>query len=145
MMLTPGPRWEDVELGQPIEGPSTRLGWTDIALQVSGSQDWNHVHHDPDFARDSGHESVFFNTGWTSAMLARVVTDWIGPVGWLQRLEFRMRQMNVPGDVVTARAEPTGKRLDDFGRRLVELKVWLENDRVGVTTVGTAVVRLDIS
>jgi acyl dehydratase len=132
-----------MRIGQVIEGHQTCLGWTDIARQVSGSQDWNYVHHDPDYARDSGHESVFFNTGWTSAMLARVVTDWMGPYGWLQRLEFQMRQMNIPGDTVTARAEPTAKRLDDLGRRLVELKVWLENDRVGVTTTGTAVVRLE--
>jgi acyl dehydratase len=143
MTLAGSRHWEDVGIGQVIEGHQTCLGWTDIARQVSGSQDWNSVHHDPDYARDSGHESVFFNTGWTSAMLARVVTDWMGPYGWLQRLEFQMRQMNIPGDTVTARAEPTAKRLDDLGRRLVELKVWLENDRVGVTTIGTAVVRLE--
>jgi acyl dehydratase len=132
--------WADAKVGALIEGPSMTLDWTAMALQVSGSQDLNQVHHDPDYARASGHQSVFFNTGWTAAMLARVVTDWVGPQGWLRRLEFQMRRMNTLGDTVTAKAKVRRTSVDDDGCPVTDLDVWLESKRHGVTTTGTAVV-----
>jgi acyl dehydratase len=136
--------WDDVEVGDDIDGFSMDLGWTALALQVSGSQDWNAVHHDLDYARESGHTGPFYNTGWTSAMLGRAVTDWIGVRGWVCRLEFEMRKMNRQGDTVRARGRVVGKRFAD-ARHLVDLDVWLENDREGTTTTGTAVVALPVS
>jgi acyl dehydratase len=135
-----------VNVGDEIAGESRRLGWTDIALQTSGSQDWNLVHHDPDFARDSGHDTTFFNTGWTAATLSRLVTDWAGPAGWLSRLEVRMGRMNCPGDTIVARGRIAGVAPPDSdGTRVVTLDVWIENDRQGTTTTGNAVVRLAAS
>jgi acyl dehydratase len=117
------------------------LDWTTMVLQVSGSQDWNTVHHDVDFARDSGHSGPFYNTGWTSAMLARVLTDWMGLDGWVCKLAFQMRKMNSHGDRVRGRGRVVAKRVDGL-RHLVDLEVWLENDRDGITTPGSAVVAL---
>jgi acyl dehydratase len=128
-------------VGASIDGFSMKLDWTSLVLQVSGSQDWNLVHHDADFARESGHAEPFYNTAWTAAMLGRVVTDWIGPRGWLSSLEFQMRKMNARGVTVTGGGTVTGKRIE-ADRHLVDLDVWLENDREGVTTVAKAVVTL---
>jgi acyl dehydratase len=136
------PEWADAEVGQPLEGVELTIDWTTVALQVSGSQDWNRVHHDPDFAQASGHPSVFLNTGWTSAMLFKVASDWIGSSGWVQRFEFRMRQMNAFGDTVSSGGQVRDKRIDPEGRPVVELDLWLENDRVGRTTVASATVVL---
>lgn len=133
--------WSDVEVGTPIEGFSMKLDWTSLVLQVSGSQDWNLIHHDADFALSSGHTEPFYNTAWTAAMLGRVVTDWMGPRGWLCSLEFQMRKMNVRGVTVTGSGKVTAKRIAG-DRHLVDLDVWLENDREGVTTVAKAVVSL---
>jgi acyl dehydratase len=136
--------WDDVDVGDDIEGPTLTLDWTTMVLQVSGSQDWSTVHHDPDFARESGHPEPFYNTGWTAALLARTITDWMGPSGWLCRLEFQMRQMNVRGDTVRGRGRILEKHLGPDGGHLVELDVWLENDRLGVTTPAKAVVNLPV-
>lgn len=132
--------WEDVEIGQEIPVVEMHLNWTTMVEQVHGSQDWNFVHHDPDFAQESGHSGIFYNTGWTSALLCRALTDWIGVDGWLRNLDFQMRRMNMNGDTVRARARVTGKHQGENG--VVELEVWLENDREGVTTPGNAVVYL---
>jgi hypothetical protein len=56
-----------------------------------------------------------------------------------------MRHMNVPGDTVAGWAKPIAKRVDENGSCLVDLEVWLENDRLGVTTTGAAVVQLGVS
>jgi hypothetical protein len=49
--------------------------------------------------------------------------------------------MNARGVTVTGGGTVTGKRIE-AGRHLVDLDVWLENDREGVTTVAKAVVTL---
>jgi acyl dehydratase len=133
------PKWADAKVGQRLEGVEVTIDWTIVALQVSGSQDWNRVHHDPDFALESGHPSIFLNTGWTSALVFRVASDWIGVSGWIERFELRMRQMNVFGDNVRSGGQVRDKRIDSEGRRVVDLDLWLENDRVGRTTVASAV------
>lgn len=135
--------WDDVTVGDQVEGYSMTLTWTSLALQVSGSQDWSAVHHDPEFATDSGHARPFFNTGWTAAALGRVLSDWAGNSGWLCSLEFRMRKMNVLGDTMHARGVVTGKRVDG-DRQLVDLDVWLENEREGKTTPATATMMLPL-
>lgn len=134
--------WADAEVGQLLAGDHVTVDWNTVVMQVSGSQDWNRVHHDPDFARESGHPSVFLNTGWTSAMLYKVASDWIGSSGWVQHFDFRMRQMNAFGDAVTSGGQVREKRIDPEGRPVVELDLWLDNDRVGRTTVASATVVL---
>ena len=50
--------------------------------------------------------------------------------------------MNIPEDQVHARGKVTAKSDLDDAHGVVELEVWLENDRLGVTTPGWATVRL---
>lgn len=135
-----GPEWADVEVDQQLTGAELTVDWTTVALQVSGSQDWNRVHHDLGFALDSGHNSVFLNTGWTSAMLFKVASDWIGDSGWIERFALRMRQMNSFGDRVRSGGQVCRKQFDSEGRPVVYLDLWLENDRVGKTTLASATV-----
>jgi acyl dehydratase len=134
------PAWADATVGQLLEGAEVTVDWNTVVLQVSGSQDWNRVHHDPDYAHESGHPSIFLNTGWTSAHLFKVASDWIGASGWIERFEFRMRQMNAFGDTVCSGGQVRDKRIDEAGRRMVDLDLWLENGRVGRTTTASAVV-----
>lgn len=132
---------EDVRVGDQLPGFELELDWTKMAEQVSGSQDFYPVHHDPGFAAEAGHESIFYNTGFTQAALCRVITDWTGPEGWLRKFRFEMRRMLVPDDIVQARGKVIDKRVDGGGGEL-DLEVWLETERSGVTTPGWATVRL---
>jgi acyl dehydratase len=133
--------WEDVSVGEELPGFSVALDATAMVLQVSGSQDWNRVHHDTAFAQESGMPGIFYNTGWTTGMLGRLLTDWAGRSGWVEKLSFQMRGMNSSGAVVRAHAKVTGKRQEN-SKALVELDIFLQNDQVGVTTPGKATVRL---
>ncbi len=133
--------WEDVQVGQDIPGYDLPLTETQVVLQVSGSQDWYAVHHDRDYAHNAGHSDIFMNTRFTRGCLNRLLTDWIGPKGWLKRLRIEMRRMNRPGDVMKMRGKVVGKEIKD-GEHLVELEVWIENDSEGVTTPSQATVIL---
>lgn len=135
--------WDSVAVGDEVPGFTKKLSPTEMVLQVSGSQDWNLVHHDSDFAKQSGMDGIFYNTGWTTGMLGRLLTDWAGRSGWVEALSFQMRGMNTSGATVRAYARVTGKRRED-GRALVDLDIFLESDKAGVTTPGKATVRLPV-
>ena len=113
-MTTMPPRtqryWEDVKEGDELHGFSMKLGWTTMAKHVSGSQDFYEVHHDPDYAREADHTGIFYNTGFTSGYLSRLLTDWVGPEGWVKKLEYQMRRMNMNGDTIQVLGRVLGKR-----------------------------------
>lgn len=133
--------WEDVEVGEEIEGFTLDITLRRAFLQVSGSQDWYPAHFDPAFARRAGHEDTFMNTGFLQAALVRLVTDWMGDNGFLKRLRFEMRRQQRPGDTMACRGRVTRKFTEE-GVGGVDLDVWLENQREGITTPGWAVVML---
>jgi len=133
--------WDDVTEGEEIPGFEMFLSETKMVEQVSGSQDFYPVHHDREFARAGGHPDVFFNTGFTRAALGRLLGDYVGTEGWIRTLEYSMRKMNRPGVTLKVRGTVTRKYLGgDAG--LVDLDVWLENEKEGVTTPGRATVML---
>lgn len=133
--------WDDVEPGHELADIRLTLDWTAMVLQVSGSQDWNPIHHDFDFASDSGMPTIFYNTGWTTGLLGRLLTDWAGPRGWVEAISFQMRGMNAQGTEARAYGIVSGKRLDG-DRALVDLDIFIENSQAGITTPGKATVRL---
>ncbi len=133
--------WEDVEVGAELAGFEIEINPRRAYLQISGSQDWYPVHHDPPFARKAGHEDIFMNTGFIQAALVRVITDWMGDDGFLRKLYFEMRRQQRPGDTMVCKGKVTDRYRKD-GEGLVELEVWAENTREGVTTPGRALVAL---
>ena len=64
--------WEDLKEGDEIPGFVLPITETQIALQVSGSQDFYQVHHDREFARSGGHPDIFVNTGFMRACFSRI-------------------------------------------------------------------------
>ena len=133
--------WEDVEIGQEIPGFSLKIDWTRIASQVSGSQDFYPVHHDPDFARAGGHTEMFVNTNFMQSCFSRLLTDWIGDEGWLYKLRMEMRRMNRLGDTMVLKGKVAEKYVKD-AEHYVDLEVWAENEREGITTPTKATVTL---
>ena len=64
-----------------------------------------------------------------------------GRQGFLKTLRFEMRRQQRPGDTMVCKGRVSGKYERD-GKGWVELEVWAENEREGVTTPGTATVVL---
>jgi acyl dehydratase len=133
--------FEDVNVGDELEGFSYELTWTEMVKQVSGSQDFYAVHHDPEFARSGGHKDIFYNTGWTRANLYRLLSDYAGADGWVRKLHFEMRKMHRPGNKITVRGRVTDKQQTTEGNE-VHIELWMENDQEGVATPATGIVLL---
>ena len=133
--------WEDVEEGEALAGFDLPLTMTRMVQQVSGTQDFYSVHHDREFARSRGHPDIFVNTAFTRAALCRLLTDWVGPEGFVKRLGFQMRRYHLLGDTMQVRGKVVRKHRQD-GVGAVDLEVWAENAREGIATPGTATVHL---
>jgi hypothetical protein len=141
-IIAPQRYWEDVSEGDTVPGFSHKINWTRICMQVSGSQDFYPVHHDPQFARDAGHEEMFINTGWYQANFGRIATSFAGDEGWVRKFRMEMRRMNQLGDVSTWGGKVSRKYVSDEGDHCVDLDLFVENDRHGVTTPAQATVIL---
>jgi len=115
--------WNDINIGDEIPGFSLELDETRVCLQVSGSQDWYAVHHDKGFANNSGMPERFFNTGFLTAAIGRLLTSWIGLEGWIRALTVEMRRMNLAGQVMTVSGKVTNKYVDG-NEHFVEADVW---------------------
>ena len=135
--------FEDVAAGDELPPVELVINAKRLHLQTSGSQDWYPVHFDAAFARKSGHEDVFVNTGFLQAALVRLITDWMGDAGFLRRLKFEMRRQHRFGDVMVCRGRVVSKEERD-GQARVDLDVWAENEREGIATPGEATVILPL-
>ena len=131
--------FEDVNIGDELPGFDVVLDAQRMVKQVSGSQDFYPVHHDTAFAQAGGHRDIFYNTGFMRANLARLLTDFVGDDGWVRKLRFEMRRMNMNGDTMHIRGKVAGKRPES---NEIDIELWAENDREGVTTPASATVTL---
>jgi acyl dehydratase len=133
--------WEDVKDGETLPGFALELTMSRMVQQVSGTQDFYPVHHDRDFARSGGHPDIFVNTAFTRGALCRLLTDWVGPTGFVKRLGFQMRRYHLLGDTMHVRGKVV-KKYREAGAGAVDLEIWAENAREGIATPGTATVHL---
>ena len=135
--------WDDINEGDEVPGYSLPIDWTRIVKQVSGSQDFYQVHHDPAFARDSGHPEIFINTGFYQSCFNHLLQDYAGDEGWLRKFKMDMRAPNYLGDTITLKGKVARKYRTEAGEHAVDLEVWVENER-GVTTPASATVFLPV-
>ena len=53
-------------------------------------ENWQHLHYDRDHVRQHNGLKTFIASGaYRQALLMRMLTDWIGPRGWLQKISIR--------------------------------------------------------
>jgi len=83
--------WDDVAVGDAIPGFDLPLDWSRMAMQVSGSQDFYPVHHDPDFAR-----------AYLTSLpdVARIAGFYMGPDGYTWGREFVSTEPDAPRQLV---------------------------------------------
>jgi len=102
-------------------------------------ENFHRIHYDQAFA--TGHDklpNVLINGSWKQHILVQLAKDGLGPTGWLWRLKFRYKKMDVAGDALRALAQVVNKRaIGELG--FVTLKVSLLNQGGDVSTAGHAI------
>jgi acyl dehydratase len=132
--------FEDIAVGhrfpELIKGPMTT---SHIMRWSAAMENWHRIHYDWRFA--TGHDGlpdVLVNGSWKQHVLAQLVKDSLGAGGWLWKLKFRYRAMDVAGDTLFTRATITRTEAID-GLGFVEMTVEMRNQRDIVSTTGAAI------
>ena len=118
--------FEDVGVGDSIPareyGPLTIV---DTVRWAGLQENWQHLHYDRDNVREHNGLKTFIASGaYRQALLMRMLTDWIGPGGWLRKISIRHTYSTFEGDMMRFSAQIAEKSTDpaDF---------WITCDLVG--------------
>jgi acyl dehydratase len=126
--------FEDIAVGHVFEplakGP---MSTAHIMRWSAAIENWHRIHYDWRFAtQHDGLPDVLVNGSWKQHVLV------LGPAGWLWKLRFRYRAMDVAGDTIFASAEVTDKA-EAGGFGLLTIRLALRNQRDITSTTGWAI------
>jgi len=106
--------FEDVRIGDAIppcqHGPLTIVDTVRWAGLQENSQ---HLHFDRDHVRQHNGLKTFIASGaYRQTLLMRLLTDWIGPLGWLRKITVRHTHSTFEGDLMRFSAQVIEKSPD---------------------------------
>jgi len=135
--------FEDVAVGHDAAlvrfGPFTTahlMRWS------AAMENWHKIHYDLPFA--TGHDKLpglLVNGSLKQQLIAQMLKDWAGPAGWLWKVCFQFRAMNLAGEQLEIWARVTEtSRTPAFG--LVLMEIGIRNEAGLESTPGSATVAL---
>jgi acyl dehydratase len=110
-----------------------------LVMEAAVNRDLSSIHHDAAAARDLGAPDMFAGVLLLQAIYEAAARQWLGPAGQIERIGFRMRAFNCPGDMLSCRASVRDTKDEGKSARTV-LTAWTESQR-GITTHGEMTVR----
>ena len=132
--------FDDVEIGSQLGAIDKGVMTTTHIMRWSAAiENFHRIHYDHPFA--TGHDKlpgVLINGSWKQHVLVQMLKDSLGRDGWLWRLNFRYKKMDIAGDTVRGTAEVIGKQIVD-GLGFIILHVKLVDQNGAVSTGGTAI------
>ena len=135
--------FEDVAVGDELprlaKGPLTTVH---LMRWSAAMENWHKIHYDKPFAVEHDKlPGLLINGSFKQNFLVQLLKDWIGPTGWVWKVSFQFRAMNIVGETLWVWARVTGKReTPEFG--LVELDLGLVNEAGTESTPAKATVAL---
>jgi acyl dehydratase len=133
--------WEDVTEGMDIV-PLVKEPTTQQLVKYAGaSGDYYQIHYDMEFAQGNELDGVILHGALKNAFLGQLMTQWMGPEGFLKKLSCQYRGMDFPGQTITGKGMVT-RKYQEQGQNLVDCEIWLENPEGRKTTPGGATVAL---
>ena len=113
--------FEEVSVGDLI--PAREFGPLTIVDTVrwAGLQEnWQHLHYDRDHVRQHNGLQTFIASGaYRQALLMSMLTDWIGPRGWLQKISVRHTYSTFEGDMMRFSAKLAEKSVDSLQHSVI--------------------------
>ena len=132
--------WKAGDILDPI---SLELTLRRAVQAVSGTRDYYPFHHDEQFAKENGAETIFFNTMFLQGFVGRAAAEWFGNDAFLRRLEIAMRSSNYVDRTLTAEGTVASTR-ESNGCTLVDADVTLATED-GPTTDVKLTIQLPVS
>src|SRR6476620_2694388 len=105
---------DDVAVGDAIPPREFRpLTIVDTVRWAGLQENWQHLHYDRDHVRQHNGLRTFIASGaYRQALLIRMLTDWIGPRGWLRKINVRHTHSTFEGDMMRFSGQVVEKSSD---------------------------------
>lgn len=139
-----GPVFEDLSVGQVIttlsKGPLTTahlMRWS------AAMENWHKIHYDLPFA--TGHDKLpglLINGSLKQQFILELLKDWAGETGWVWKVKFQFRAMNLVGETLSIWARASGMRAIEGRYGLVDLELGILNGAGQESTPGAATIAL---
>ncbi len=133
--------FEDVQEGDELPTLVKRCSRRQLVLWAAASGDFYEIHYHDAYAAEAGLPGVVVHGALKHAFLGQLLDEWVGQRGRVVRSGCSYRGLDFPERELRCRGVVRGKRREGADG-LVELEIWLENDRGERTTPGSAVVAL---
>lgn len=135
--------YEQVSVGDALEplvkGPLTiahLMRWS------AAMENWHKIHYDRQFAIEHDRlPGILVNGTLKQQFVMQMLREWAGHEGWVWKVGFQFRAMNMEGETLTVWGRVTGKReTRRFG--LIDVELGIVNGANKESTPGTAVIAL---
>lgn len=111
------------------------------AMWAAASGDFDPIHYDKDFALAQKLPDIIVNGRFKLALLAQLMTNFMGPHGRLRKISARHQGMDIVGRNLTAKGTVT-KKYSQGEEHLVDCDIWVENPEGEKTSLGSATITL---
>lgn len=135
--------FEDVHVGDDlptvVKGP---MSPAHIMRWSAAMENWHRIHYDYPFTTEHDHNpGLLVNGSWKQHVIAQLLDEWAGLDGWVWKMSFQYREMNIQWETLTAWGRVTRTYVRD-GNGFVECEIGIRNDAGLESTPGTATVVL---
>ena len=135
--------FEDIEVGGSLgllrKGPLTSahlMRWS------AAMENWHKIHYDKPFAIEHDKlPGLLINGSLKQQFILQLLQDWAGPAGWVWKVSFQFRAMNLVGETLSIWGRVSAKR-DGPGYGLAEIELGISNDHGKESTPGKATLAL---
>ena len=133
--------YEDIAVGSElprlIKGPLTT---THLMRWSAAMENWHKIHYDKPFAIEHDKlPGLLANGSLKQQFMLQLLKDWVGPEGWVWKVNFQFRAMNLVEETLSVWGRVSAKR-DGPGYGLVELELGIVNEENKESTPGKATV-----
>lgn len=139
------PCFDDVDVGATV-GPLVkgRLTEAHLVRWSAAMENWHRIHYDRAFAVEHDRlPGLLVNGSLKQQFIVQMLKDWAGPAGWLWKVSFRFRAMNVVGETLRVWGRVSAKeRIGSHGA--VTIETGIVNEQGLESTPGTALVVLPL-
>ena len=135
--------FEDIQTGQEIaplvKGP---LGTMHLMRWSAAMENWHRIHYDRTFAKEHDKlPDILINGSLKQQFVLQFLKDWAGRDGWVWKVSFQFRAMNLVDETLDIWARVKDKRdIGPYG--LVELEIGIRNAAGLESTPGSATIAL---
>ena len=136
------PGFEEIKIGDELpelrKGPVTRQM---LVEWCAAENDYYTLHYDERVAEKMNLRGTPIQGTFKYAMMGQMVEHWVAGAGSLRRITASYRGLDLEGETVVARGKVLSCKAMDGGG-LVEIDVWVENEKGERSTLGQATVFL---